>query len=363
MEAVDRLSDPAHQSEALRSLIDQTVDRIAATSQANTGENMILDAAIASNRLTADQYARIAASSGGLFIETRRRIHPGARRLPFAIIARNINGIQQSNALNRDIVVRADFVQQGLPASVPLDDPSFSIVVRDITRPGPMQSSFTGEIPIPHQIDTSSSSDHFEVRFTVEHRFETTANPGTVAIETSSASFTVEVVEPGTPLVVFDTDPTAAVEAARDMSIRYLARPVNVTQPTKDELGSITTAPGPYRRGWYRISFIIDGAEEPVGNAFVQFFPAPKQHSQIGSHIEWTLAPPTLDEINATLQRWSKADRVDVVLRPDPEVEHARYLISLMPDASFVFRDVPVRVQGFGAEYPPIPAEILQPEP
>lgn len=362
-EAIDRISDPARPSEAFNELIDRSVESYVTSLGSRWSDAAVVNAAVAANRFTPEQHARFDAGFRYVAFDVRRRIHAGKRELPFVIDVRDLRPFAISNAVIEQVSLRVEFTQDGLTSPTPLNDPGFARIVSEVLSSGGRRGSYTGAIAIPPQISTQHPSSRFEVHCTVEIRLASSTNPAEESMTIHESALVVDVVGPEASLVVYDPNPAAAERMAANMSIRTIAWPVNALRSSSYSLGSVVTESGPHNCAWYKVSFVINGIEESIGHAFVRTFPVPGVPSDDLSFIVWNNPPATLDAINATLQRWSEADRVDVIFRPDPNVQHARYLISTMPDASFIFRRVPIRAQGFSSEYPRIQAEILPVSP
>lgn len=362
-EAIDRISDPARQSEAFDKLIDHSVESYITSLGSSWSDAAVVNAAVAANRFTPEQHARFDAGFRYVSFDARRRIHAGTRELPFVIDVRDLRPFAISNAVVEQVSLRVEFTQDGLSSPIALQDSAFDRVVSEVLGSGGRLGSYTGALAIPPQVSTQHPSSRFEVHCTVEIRLASSADPAQESTAIHKATFIVDVAEPQASLVAYDPSPISGERMAANMSIRTIDLPVNASQSDSYPLGSVVTEPGPHNRAWYNVSFIINGIEESIGHAFVRTFPVPSIPSDDLSFIVWNNPPPTLNAINATLHRWSKADRVDVIFHPDPNAENARYLISTMPEASFIFRSVPIRAEGFGSEYPRIQAEILPVSP
>lgn len=362
-EAIDRISDPARPSEAFDKLIDHSVESYITSVGSSWSDAAVVNAAVAANRFTPEQHARFDAGFRYVSFDARRRIHAGTRELPFVIDVRDLRPFAISNAVIEQVSLQIEFTQDGLASPIPLNDPAFDRIVSEVLGSGGRRGSYTGAIAIPSQISTQHPSSRFEVHCKVEIRLASSTHPAEESTTIHKTIFIVDVAGPEASLVVYDPNPAAAERMAAKMSIRTIARPVNASRSGSYPLGSVVTEPGPHNRALYKVSFVINGIEESVGHAFVRTFPVPGIPADDLSFIVWNNPPRTLNEINATLQRWSEADRVDVIFRPDPNAQHARYLISTMPDASFIFRSVPIKAQGFSSECPRIQAEILPVSP
>lgn len=362
-EAIDRISDPSRPSDAFDELIHRSVESYVTSTDSSWVDAAVVNACVTANRLTLEQHARIDASLRLVSFDARHRIHTGTRELPFTIDVRDVRPFAIINAIVEEISLHLEFTQDGLASPIPLNDPKFDQIISEVLGSSGKRGAYTGSVVIPPEISTQHPSSHFEVHCVIEIRLAIGTMPAEATTITHRATFNVDVAEPETSLVVYDPSPFAGKRMATIISLRSIERPVNASQSESYLLGSVVTEPGPHLRAWYEVSFVVNGIEEPVGYAFIRTSPVPDIPSDDLSFIVWDNPPPALDAINATLERWSEADRVDVIFRPDPNVEHARYLISSMPEASFVFRSVPIRAAGFRDQYPRIQAEIIQVNP